>query len=196
MVPAFEIILVPNGCSDGSEEICATLAERLAGVRCIASPESGWGRAVRIGIAAAGGRLIAYSNSARTQPQDLATVLQAALSEPLVVTKAVRPVRTLVRGIGSWLYNVECRILLRTGTQDVNGTPKVFPRQFDALSALQRCDDLIDLEFLCLCRRNGYPIREIALTHDQRHGGRSTTGWRTAVRLYAGAIQFWMKGLS
>ena len=196
MGPAFEIILVPNGFDDGSEEICAGLAERLADVRSIGSPEAGWGRSVRVGIAAAKGRLIAYSNSARTQPQELAALLRAALSEPTAVTKAIRPVRgSLVRGIGSWLYNVECSMLLGTGTKDINGTPKIFPREFAALLALQSCDDLIDLEFLCLCRRHGYPVREIALTQDQRYGGQSTTGWRTAARLYAGAIRIWMKGL-
>ena len=189
----FEIILVPNGQDDGSGSICAGLAESLAGVRCIGLQEAGWGRAVRTGIAATRGRLIAYSNSARTQPEDLAALLRAALSEPGTVIKAVRPFRgSFVRRIGSWLYNVECRLLLGTATRDVNGTPKVFPREFTALTALQRCNDLIDLELLWLCRRLGYPVREIALTQDRRRGGRSTTGWKTARGLYAGAIGFWL----
>lgn len=193
---AFEIILVPNGPDDGSKDICARLAADLAGVRSVESPVGGWGNAVRLGISAAKGGLIAYSNSARTHPQELTALLQASLSEPTAVIKAIRPLRgSLMRGVGSWLYNLECRVLLGIGTKDINGTPKIFRREFAALLALQSPGDLIDLEFLCLCKVHGYPVLEIALMQHRRYGGRSTTGWRTAVGLYAGAIRFLIKGL-
>lgn len=70
---------------------------------------------------------------------------------------------------------------------DINGTPKIFPRGFGQLLSLKREDDLIDLEFVVTCRRVGYPMIEVPILSARRHGGRSTTGYGTAIRLYIGA---------
>src|SRR5262249_9504153 len=43
----WEIVLVPNACRDGSDEICAALAAEHAGIRSVAIEQGGWGRAVR-----------------------------------------------------------------------------------------------------------------------------------------------------
>lgn len=50
---AFEILLVCNGCSDGSERVGARLAERSAHVRLMCLEARGLGHAIRAGIAAA-----------------------------------------------------------------------------------------------------------------------------------------------
>ena len=73
----------------------------------------------------------------------------------------------------------------------MNGTPKVFPRSFDRLLALTRDDDLIDLEFLAVCRREGYPVLEVPIFSGKRHGGDSTTRLASALRLYSGAYRMW-----
>ena len=52
---------------------------------------------------------------------------------------------------------------------------------------LERDDDLIDLEFVTVCRRENYPIIEVPVLATTRHGGRSTTGYGSAVRMYWGA---------
>jgi hypothetical protein len=69
----------------------------------------------------------------------------------------------------------------------VNGTPKVFPRSFSKLLELERDDDLIDVEFLVACLREGYPLIEVPILATERHGAESTTSYRSAVRLYTGA---------
>ena len=187
-----ELILVENASTDDTLRVCRRLeADHPAAVRVTRS-EKGWARAVKSGLAAARGEVLCYTNSARTSPQDLFRCLLFATEYPEAVMKASRRVRdSWRRRLGSLLYNLECRALFDMACWDVNGTPKVFPRRFDALLALRRNDDLIDAEFAAVCRRRGYPIIEIPIVSTRRHGGQSTTSFWSALKMYWGAIQLW-----
>ena len=187
-----EIILVPNGCRDDSEAVCRALAAEHPQVRVEPSPKGGWGHAVKHGLAAARGDLLCYTNSARTEPEELILLLLYAVAYPRCVVKANRKIREhWRRRLGSLLYNIECRALFDLSNWDVNGTPKVFPREFSKLLTLARDDDLIDAEFNMICRREGYPMVEVPIFSHRRHGGRSTTNLRSAFRMYWGALQLW-----
>ncbi len=185
-----DFVLVPNNCSDATTEICHELARRHPRVRVVELAEGGWGRAVRAGIDAAEGDLLCYTNSARTSTEMLVLSLLFASVHPDVVVKANRRVRdSFVRRLGSLIYNLECRMLFDLPQWDINGTPKVFPRSAASLGALQRNDDLIDLEFVARCQRDGHRILEVPLLATERHGGQSTTKLRSALRLYIGAVR-------
>jgi len=187
-----EVLLVVNGSTDGSLGVGQDLARRHAALRVLQSDRAGWGLAVRLGLAQARGDLLCYTNSARTAPQDLILMLLYAVAYPGVVVKATRKIReNWRRRLGSLLYNLECRALFDLPNWDVNGTPKVFPRRFEKLLQLTRDDDLLDAEFNLVCRRQHYPMVEVPILSTRRHGGRSTTGYGSAVRLYWGAFELW-----
>jgi glycosyltransferase involved in cell wall biosynthesis len=188
-----ELVLVPNACRDQSAAISHELAKQYPGrIQVVESAAGGWGRAVKLGLGAAQGDLLCYTNSARTSPQDLFLFLVYAAAYPRVVIKANRKSRdSFQRRLGSVLYNMECRLLFDLPNWDVNGTPKVFPRTFDKLLALTRDDDLIDVEFNFVCRKEGYPMLEVPLLMTRRHGGKSTTGFNSAIKLYWGAYELW-----
>jgi len=191
---ATELVLVPNGCRDDSEAVCRTLAAAHASVRVVPSARGGWGVAVKTGLAAARGELLCYTNSARTEPEELTLMLLYAVAYPRTVVKANRKIREhWRRRLGSLLYNLECRALFDLSYWDVNGTPKVFPRSFDRLLTLTRDDDLIDAEFCMTCRRENYPMVEVPIFSHRRHGGASTTTLRSAMRMYLGAIELWRR---
>jgi glycosyltransferase involved in cell wall biosynthesis len=186
----YEVVLVPNNCRDASEEVCEALAAANEAVRSRPIELGGWGRAVRAGLQEARGETLCYTNTARTSPQILTLMLAYGLAYEGAVLKANRRIRdSLYRRLGSVIYNLECRALLDLASWDINGTPKVFPRSFDKLLELRRNDDLIDAEFLAVCAREDYPIIEVPLLLTQRHGGRSTTNLRSALRMYWGALQ-------
>lgn len=186
---AHELVLVTNACSDRSVEICTELARRSPSVRVVNTERGGWGLAVKLGLGEAKGDLLCYTNSARTSARDLTLLLLYAVAYPDVVVKANRKIReSWRRRLGSLLYNLECRALFDLPSWDVNGTPKVFPRAFDRLLALRRDDDLIDAEFVAVCRREGYPMVEVPIFSTRRHGGLSTTSYGSALRMYRGAL--------
>lgn len=188
---AIELLPVVNGPGqERSLEICQALERELAPMRTLSVAESGWGRAVRYGLSQARGDLLGYTNSARTTPEDLGLFVAYALMYPDCVIKASRRVREgLGRRLGSLLYNLECRMLFDLPYWDINGTPKVFPRGLAALLALRRNDDLIDLEFHLACKAESYRVLEVPILSSRRFGGSSTTNWRSAIRLYSGALQ-------
>lgn len=189
-VTSHELILVANGCTDGSVVVCSELEQRHESVRLLEIDETGWGRAVRAGLAASRGELVTYTNSARTTPETLVLMLLYATAYPHVVVKANRRIReSKRRRLGSLLYNLECRALFDLSVWDINGTPKIFPRSCTRLMELARDDDLIDLEFNVICKREGYPVVEVPILGTQRHGGRSTTNFRSAIRMYLGALE-------
>jgi glycosyltransferase involved in cell wall biosynthesis len=192
-VPApYELLLIENGSRDDSLKVCETAAASTKGVRAFHSERPGWGRAVRFGLEKAEGDLLCYTNSARTTAKDLVVCLLYAVAYDGTVVKANRKIREgRARRIGSLLYNIECRTLFDLSYWDVNGTPKVFSRSFERLLKLQREDDLIDLEFCVICRENDYPMVEVPSFSSRRHGGRSTTGYGSAIRMYRGAIALW-----
>ncbi|HEX5852392.1 MAG TPA: glycosyltransferase [Solirubrobacteraceae bacterium] len=184
-----ELVLVANACSDDSLAVCHALAASHPEVLVIEQSLGGWGRAVRAGLASAHGELLGYANSARTSPEILALMLSYAHAYPHVVLKANRKIRdSIFRRAGSLLYNLECRALFNMPTWDVNGTPKLFPRSFHELLKLHSSDDLIDAEFVLACQRASYPIIEVPLLATTRLGGRSTTNFRSAARMYRGAV--------
>lgn len=184
-----ELILVTNGCRDDSPAICQNLANREPTVRTVDSKPGGWGLAVKLGLSQARGTLVGYTNSARTTGEQLAVMVRKALENPDAVVKAMRRGRSGVRKLGSTLYNWECRLLFHVPGRDVNGTPKIFPRRFSKLLSLNRDDDLIDLEFLTVCRREGYPVQEVAIDAQRRQGGESTTRLKSAWKMYTGAYR-------
>ncbi len=187
-----ELILVVNGCRDNSLDVCRALAEQYGSVRVLHSEKAGWGLAVRLGLEVAQGDLLCYTNSARTSSQDLTLLLLYAIAFSKAVIKANRKIReNWHRRLGSLLYNLECRALFDLSYWDINGTPKVFPRKFDKLLSLTRDDDLIDAEFNIICRREGYEVLEVPIFSYLRHGGRSMTSYRSAIKMYWGAIQLW-----
>jgi hypothetical protein len=172
--------------------VAADLGRAHASVRTITSQKSGWGHAVKLGIASARGDLLAYTNSARTSAHDLVRAVALAMNNPGVVVKASRRLReSAIRRTGSVLYNFECRMMFDLACWDVNGTPKVFPRSCRRLLSLTHEDDLIDLEFNVIARDEQYPLIEMPIVSTTRHGGRSTTNMRGAARLYWGAVRFW-----
>jgi glycosyltransferase involved in cell wall biosynthesis len=186
-----EILPVINGPRrDESLEICRSLQTQYSSIRTLCIDQSGWGRAVRHGLANAGGDLICYTNSARTTAKDLVLMLLYGSVHDDCVVKANRKIReSWRRRLGSLLYNLECRYLFDLAYWDINGTPKVFPRSFKPLMNLEENGDLIDLEFNVICRRREYQVLEVPIFSKTRHSGRSTTNWRSAYRMYTGAFR-------
>jgi glycosyltransferase involved in cell wall biosynthesis len=186
---SWEILPVANACRDDTAAICVAIAAEVPQIRVLELTEGGWGRAVKAGLAEARGDTLVYTNSARTTPEILTLMLAYATAHPDVALKANRRVRdSLWRRLGSVIYNLECRALFDLAVWDVNGTPKVFPRSLVKLLELQADDDLIDVEFVAVCARADYPLIEVPVLTTIRHGGKSTTSYASALRMYAGAV--------
>jgi glycosyltransferase involved in cell wall biosynthesis len=182
-----EILLVANAASDRTEAICADLAARHSNVRHLSLERPGAGRAYRDGLANARGEWLCIANSARTTSELLAEMASEVLrrERPLLLMAKRTGRRSPYRRVASFAYSLECRLFLGLRWRDVNGTPKIFPRTFTRLLDLRSDGDEIDAELLYACVREGYPVVEWPIPFPARHEGRSTTGVRTGLRMYA-----------
>jgi hypothetical protein len=177
-----ELIVVADAATAPA---CERLVAAHPAVRCARRQEASWGAAVRAGLADAEGDLLAFVNLGRTRAGTLLEMLDLALAHPDVVLRANRRTRdTVLQRLGSLLFNLEARAVLGLLTWDVNGTPKVFPRRFSALLALQRDDELLDAEFAMVCQRENYPTLEVPINADPRGGEPLTPDLRSALRMY------------
>lgn len=187
---SFEILLVVNASRDGSLESCQRMEQSDSRVHVLHSEEAGWGRAVRNGLAASRGRIVGYTNSARTTSYTLAMHIMLATANPGLVVKANRRLRhPLFRRMGSILYNFQCRNLFDLPVWDINGTPKFFSREISQKLNLQENGDLIDLELIVRCKQEGVQILEVPIVSTVRHGGESTTNLASAFKMYWGVLQ-------
>jgi glycosyltransferase involved in cell wall biosynthesis len=183
----WEIILVPNACRDHSLRLCRRIAARDRRIRVVENARGGWGLSVRMGLAVAGGTLVGYTNSARTDPEVIPPLLRMARDSQGALVKLSRHRRgQWTREWGSALYNLECRLLLGTALHDVNGTPKIFPKRFLKAMTLSSDGDLLDAELIAWCRHLRIPILELRHEGGGRFGGKSTTGFHSAYRMYRG----------
>jgi dolichol-phosphate mannosyltransferase len=186
----YEMVVVPNACIDNTVEVIRNLAAKDARIRMIENPVGGWGKSVRVGLQAAKGTILIYTNSARTDPESLTEYIKMHLDSNRCLVKARRVARNApLREIGSALYNCEAGTLFGIRQQDVNGTPKVISRQFYDSIQLQESGDLLDLELLALAKRRKITCKEIKVAGFKRHGGKSSTNLMSAFHLLGGAIR-------
>ncbi|MGZ3864202.1 MAG: glycosyltransferase family 2 protein [Bacteroidia bacterium] len=183
---SWEIIFVINGPDDGTYNKLTTINTR-SNVHVERIERGGWGRAVKYGLSKAAGAYLCYTNTARTDINDLTLILKYALVNDDNVVKATRIIREKwTRKLGSTLYNLECRMLFRVPVWDVNGTPKVLPRKVYKDMKITSEDDLIDAEIIALCVKNKVRIIEIPVIATKRLSGKSTTNYASAFKMYKG----------
>lgn len=184
----WEMIFVINGPDDGTEAKLRRMNKR-SNIVIERLEKGGWGRAVKHGLAKGKGKYLCYTNTARTDINDLILILKYAMVNDDNVVKATRIIREkFTRKLGSVLYNLEARMLFRVPIWDVNGTPKVLPRKVYETLHITSEDDLIDAEIVALCVKNRVKIIEIPVIATKRLSGKSTTNYMSAFKMYKGLL--------
>ena len=186
----YELLFVVNGRPDKSFQILKKLVGKNRQVRVFRLNQSGWGRAVKFGLSRARGQFCGYTNSARTNLDDLVNILKLSAVNNKYVVKATRISReSFLRRLGSVIYNLECRFLLKTPQWDINGTPKVLPRLALKKLKLASNGDLIDAELMHKCAKLQIPVVEVPVSLTQRIEGKSTTNLFSALKMYLGVLK-------
>lgn len=189
---SFELIAVINGSSDNSYKICQRLISQLPNLSVYNLKQGGYGRGVIYGLKKAKGKYLSYINCARVYTDDLETTIKHFLASSNVLIHGIRKQRDIVhRRIGSYIFNTVCRLLIEVKSSDINGTPKIFSREIYRQIKLTYADSMIDLQFLDQVKQKQIPAIEIPVYKNMRHGGKSTSTWRTVFRLFKEVIAYW-----
>ena len=194
---SFELVVVPNACRDRTADVVEELAASDPRVRVVENPAGGWGLSVLTGLDASLGEVLCYTNSARTDPATVVQLLAVYLEEAPCIAKVRRVKRNAFRReLGSWLYNLESRLLFGIRARDVNGTPKILPSALYEQLAPRSEGDLLDLELLASATQAGVKVVELSIEGFRRHGGKSSTNLGSAYKMYAGALRLRLTGVT
>jgi glycosyltransferase involved in cell wall biosynthesis len=174
-----EMILVDNGSTDTTgQQIDALIAEGLPIVKVHVPRNQGYGYGVLQGLRVCRGRLVGFvCSDGQVHAGDVVKVYDiAARARTPKLVKVRRRFRMdgLKRKIVSVAYNVITTVMFGgLGSIDVNGNPKIFPRQYLDEMNLQSRDWFLDAETLIRAKQLGLQVFEINVIAQLREGGRS-----------------------
>lgn len=172
----YEVLIIDDGSSDGSEKIADELALRNPRVRVVRHVRNrGYGAALRTGFLSAMKELVFYTDcDAPIDLQDIKRALE--LMEPgvdLVIGYRIKRYDTFRRFVYSKIYNFLCRVLLGIHVRDVNFSFKLIRREVLQRIRLRYESVFIDGELLAEAVRYGFRIREIPIQYFPRSVGYS-----------------------
>lgn len=195
-VGAFEVIVVENGSSDRTAAIAWSLAEEMAEVRSLSSPEPDYGRALRTGFLAAIGHVVVNFDVDYT---DLG-FLDAAVAEvrspggPVIVVGAKRGAgahdeRVLSRRLVTAVFSLLLRHGFGLKVSDTHGMKAM--RREPLLPVVAACrfgTDLFDTELVLRAERRGLPTAELPVTVEELRPSRTPIA-RRIPRTVAGLVR-------
>lgn len=188
-----ELVAVDNGSTDRTGEILNGLAR---GPRRILVPRvavnQGYGNGLLAGLRAATapwvGILCADGQVEAADVVKLFEIAQRSRDPKLVKVRRRFRMDGWKRKVTSIVYNGVITVLFPgLGSIDINGNPKILPRDFLERMQLESRDWFLDAEIMIKARRLGLPVFELNVLGQMREGGASnvrlSTLWEFVVNL-------------
>lgn len=186
----FELLLVDDGSSDGSERTADHLAAAHPSVRVVRHPvRLGYGAVLTTGYREARGEVIAYSDVDMPAPlEHFALALPLLRDADLVIGYPTGVHKPIHRHLYTWVYGKMVQGLLRLDVKDANFSFKLLRRALVDSLDLKAETGFIDAELLAQARDLGGRRLEIAVPYQRRTSGRShfdspVVAWKTGAEL-------------
>jgi len=179
MVKNFEIIIVNDGSTDGTGDICESLAKKLGNIKVIDKKvNEGYGFALRDGFRAARYELAVFLDADRQfDIFNLKDLLRYADSYDVVVGYRKHREDPLQRKIFSFGYNMIIKLLFRLDVRDINCAFKLFKKDFLDKIELKSRQYFINTELLAKAKVMGKKVKEVPVAHFPRYEGVSKVGY-------------------
>lgn len=178
MVRDFEIILVNDGSSDRTADICAGLARKFKKLNVITKAKNeGYGFAIRDGFKIAKFDLVFFTDADRQfDIGDLEDMLGYSDKFDLVIGYRKDRKDTLDRKIASLCYNLLIRSIFRLKVRDINCAFKIFHKNIFERISIESNQYVVNTEILVKALALGYSIKEVGVSHFLRYRGKSKVG--------------------
>ncbi len=188
-----ELVVVDNGSTDKTGKIIDQLInEGLPVIKEVVKVNQGYGYGILRGLEPCRGKFIGFlCADGQVEAQDMVRVYEiAASSRTPKLVKVRRRFRMdgLGRKIVSIIYNLSAVAMFGgLGSIDINGNPKVVPREFLERMGLQSKDWFLDAEVMIKAKWLGLEVYEFNVMAQMREGGtshvRPGTCWEFIVNL-------------
>lgn len=174
------VIVVDDGSTDGTKDVCKRLATNHACVRCLHhNHNEGYGSAIIDGFAAATGDYVGILDAdGQFDPNDIVRLCEFIAFHDAAVGVRRKRADSLPRRAMGRLWTLVGITLFDTGIDDLNCGMKVFRRSLLAPLCLQCAGPGINLEvFATLARLKPKPtIKQVPVNHLPRRYGTQTGG--------------------
>lgn len=199
----FELLLVENGSTDSSWEVCQRLSQKSERVIALQSA-AGYGRAIITGLNQAKGKIVGYSEAnGLIYPNVIPYLVWLIEDGHCDFAKGLRIKReSTFRFVQSKIYNCISNLAFHLHLRDSNTCPKLFPREYLQKFNLENQRSFIDLEIMIKAKFLGMNILEVPIPYVPRAGGESLTNWKTVFQFVSGIciwrfskLRKWKKGL-
>lgn len=196
LVPSFEIIVVDDGSSDGTDRIIDELG--AADSRVIAvhhERNGGYGTALRSGFDAASGDLIMFMDADRQfDMSDITALLPHVPHYDLVAGYRIRRNDALYRRLYARIFDIAVWVLFGVHMRDVDCAFKIYRGDLVRAMPLTMPGALINTEMLAMARRMGARVVEVGVHHYPRTAGKSSGGSpRVVFRAMGETIRLWFR---
>lgn len=182
-----ELVLVDNGSSDSTGAIIDELvAEGMPVVKVRVEVNRGYGHGILTGLRRCTGDFVGFlCADSQVEASDVARVAEISLaSKTPKMVKVRRRFRMdgLHRKVISIIYNALANIVFGgLHSIDINGNPKIMPREYYERMQLRSEDWFLDPEVMIKAKRLGLPIYEFNVLGQMRPEGyshvRGSTMW-------------------
>ena len=171
----YEILIVSEGSTDGTDKIVKELAVDIKNIRLLSNPNNfGFGGALKTGLTSAKKELIFYTDAdMQFDINELDKLLPMIERYDIVTGFKMKRNDPLMRAWMSWLYNATMRILFGLKLKDINCAFKLYKREViekvDFLPNLTQ--GVVNAEVYASALKNGFTIGEVGVRHFARQKG-------------------------
>jgi glycosyltransferase involved in cell wall biosynthesis len=171
-IPAWEVVVVDDGSTDGT----GPLAESL-GARVVRHPRNlGYGAALRSGFEAATCEWVFFTDAdGQFDPKELAELLPHAATHDAVLGWRRNREDNAVRKLNTWLWRVVVRFVVGLRVRDADCAFKLLRRSaVESVGPLATGGAVTSTELLVKLQRAGVTWVEVPVTHRPRVAGRAS----------------------
>jgi len=190
---ALEMVLIDNGSQDGTEKVIdEMIRDGFPVVKETVTVNEGYGNGVLCGLRSCRGKYVGFiCADGQVEADDVVKVFEiASQAKSPKLAKVRRRFRMdgLSRKFVSTAYNLVTPLLFGgLGSIDINGNPKIMPREFLERMNLESKDWFLDAEVMIKAKRLGLEVLEFNVMAQMREGGKSNvrpgTCWEFVVNL-------------
>jgi len=178
----YELLIIPNGCKDKTENIVKKLSEKNKRIKYkIIKEVVGKGGAIKEGFKIAKGDLIGFVDADNsTSPEEFQNLLKniknfdCIIASRYIKKSIVKPKQGIMRIISSRGFNLLVRILFGLNIYDTQCGAKLFKKKAikDVIKKLDITRWAFDIDLLYNLKKNKYKIKEYPTVWEDKSGSK------------------------
>jgi glycosyltransferase involved in cell wall biosynthesis len=169
----FEIIIVDDGSTDGTDKVIDALASDIDAIKAVHHEKNlGYGAALQSGFKATTKELVFYTDGdGQFDVGEMPAMLGLMSQYDIVSCYRLNRQEGLIRRINAWAWTKLVCCVFKMNVRDIDCAFKLFKRRIFDDIVIHSTGALIDAEILARAARKGYTVTQTGVHHYPRKTG-------------------------